>query len=95
MSVTSPSDYAVIITNLKSAFEIFFDEENKINQIIKNKIEKSNLLRNNFIGQEDVNFSKKIFRRFQEIGLENFDKDKEINTYKGFNEFIKNKICGN
>ena len=22
-------------------------------------------------------------------------KDKEINTYKGFNEFIKNKICGN
>ena len=95
MSVTSPSDYAVIITNLKSAFEIFFDEVNKINQIIKNKIEKSNLLRNNFIAQEDVNFSKKIFRRFQEIGLENFDRDKEINTYKGFNEFIKNKICGN
>ena len=95
MSVTSPSDYAVIISNLKSAFDIFYDKINKINQMIKNKIEKSNLLRNNFIGQEEKNFSTKIFRRCQEIGLENLDKDKEINTHVGVSEFIKNKICGN
>ena len=96
MSVTSPGDYAIIISNLQSSFEIFFSEINRINKLIQNRIENKEILNNNFIKKEDEdNSSRNLHKECQVIGLEKMNKDKIINTYKGFNEFIKNIICGN
>ena len=96
MSVTSPSDYAVIITNLQSAFDIVFSEINKLNAIIKNNKRKNYSINNNDISPEEEYHSyRKLFKKFQNIGLENFDKENQITFTDGFNEFLKNIICGN
>ena len=86
MSVTSPSDYAAIITNMQSAFEIFYYEVKKINKLIRN---------NYFIQQDDPHIQRKIYKQLQKIGLEKVDKENEINISEGFNNFIRNIICGN
>ena len=96
MSVTSPGDYAIIITNLKSTFKIFSSEINRINELIKdnNNNKKYDLLSNNFSSAEnDPNSSRKIFEIFHEIGIEKLIQDNEINMLEGFNEFLRNKIC--
>ena len=96
MSVTSPSDYAVIITNLQSAFEIVFSEICKLNKLIKNHKKKNYFINNKYILSEDDPYtSKRINKKFQRIGLEKFDKGKEINISEGFKEFLKNIICRN
>ena len=66
MSVSSPSDYAVIITNLQSAFEILYSYINNYNQLIKdiNNNPKNDLLKNNYISPKDdinINSSRKIY----------------------------------
>ena len=92
MNVTSPSDYAVMITNLQSSFEILFSEINKINKSIKN----NNKNNNNYIAQDyNQHSSRKIYKKFREIGLEKLDFNNKININDGFNEFIKNIICKN
>ena len=92
MNVTSPSDYAVMIINLQSSFEILFSEINKINKSIRNN-SKNNI---NFNMQEyNQQSSRKIYKKFREIGLEKLDLNNKISINEGFNEFIKNIICKN
>ena len=96
MLVTSPSDYAVVISNLNSAFRIFYSEINKINELLKVNIKKENLLKNNYIEPEnELNSSRNILRRFHEIDLGKLNKDNKINITDAFKEFIKNVVCGN
>jgi len=93
MIVTTPSDYTAILSNLNSAFDIFWKRINKINNSIKNKIKNQT---NEDINQENNYLSykkRKELEDIEEIGLESFPKDKEINILEGFNCFIKNRIC--
>ena len=97
ISVTSPSDYTIIITNLYSAFRKFWKKINKINEYIRKQNNKEGStfdVENQIIKIEgkipssiDVNSEK------EELGLEDFPNNKEINILDGFNEFVKNKIC--
>ena len=93
MIVTTPSDYTAIISNLSSTFNIFWKRINKINNSIKNKI----INQNNEITNQENNYlsykKRKEMEDIEEIGLESFPKDKEINILEGFNCFIKNRIC--
>ena len=93
MIVTTPSDYTAIISNLSSTFNIFWKRINKINNSIKNKI----INKNNEITNQENNYlsykKRKEMEDIEEIGLESFPKDKEINILEGFNCFIKNRIC--
>ena len=98
ISVTSPSDYTVIITNMKSAFHIFWTNMIKINNFIKNEFDNNNnninYLYVNDINNKKVRSSPRIgLKEVEELGLEDFVKDKNINIKEAFNEFIKNKIC--
>ena len=100
ISVTSPSDYTIIITNLYSAFQIFWKKINRIN-LINSYIRGLNINVNNDKDVEiDVkenndkgNNTKQELKEVKELGLERFPKGKEINILEGFNEFIKNTIC--
>ena len=84
ISVTSPSDYTIMVTNLHSAFKIFWDKINKINNNLKqNKSNSSNKEHNS---QEEI-------KEIKELGLINLVKNNEINISEGFYEFIKNNIC--
>ena len=103
ISITSPSDYTVIITNLYSAFKIFWKKINIINEYIRNHNEQNNNNNNN--KDISINFNKEGefdnipnssrigLKEIDELGLESIPKDKEINILEGFNKFIKNKIC--
>lgn len=86
LSITSPSDFTVIIRNLNSFFTIFmkkitnktFDKDElgssaQINQIINND-EKSNELKSG-------------------LGLEDFPSIKQVNIQDSFSYFVKNKLC--
>ena len=96
MSVTSPSDYAVIMTNLQSAFDIFYKKIKGINKSIRNIYQRNDLILNNFINpEEEPNSSRNMFQILKEYGIENFVEDNEINMNVGFKEFVKNVICGN
>lgn len=95
ISVTSPSDYTLIVSNLYSAFHIFWKKLNKINNIIQQrKINGSEshlkMLEEQINPYELDNKEKKLK---EELGLEDFPKNIEINTLKAFESFIKNKIC--
>ena len=91
--VTSPSDYTVVITNLHSAFHIFWKKINKINDIIKerNNNNKSEVTSKSTSEEKQIKENKLK----EELGLENFPQNKEINILEGFHQFIKNKICEN
>ena len=95
ISVTSPSDYTVIATNLYSTFHIFWKKLNKINNIIQQrKINRSK--RHLKMLQEQINpneLDNKEKKLKEELGLEDFPINTEINTLKAFESFIKNKIC--
>ena len=98
MNVTSPSDYSIIVTNMQSAFKIFYHKVKEINDIITNKNKtktKRKSFQNNLIEINEDTSARKIFKEFQEIGLDNLDGDNEINISEGFNEFVKSIICGN
>ena len=98
MNVTSPSDYSIIVTNMQSAFKIFYHKVKEINDIITNKNKtktKRRSFQNNLIEINEDTSARKIFKEFQEIGLDNLDGDNEINISEGFNEFVKSIICGN
>ena len=102
MLVTTPGDYTVIISNLYYAFEIFFNKINKINRITA-EIKKNNIINKNdnnigILKEQNINnfYSKKNKVKIKEIenlGLEAFPQDQEINILEGFNTFIKNRIC--
>ena len=95
ISVTSPSDYTIIVSNLYSTFHIFWEKLNKINNIIQQrKINGSEshlkMLKEQINPYELDNKEKKLK---EELGLEDFPENTEINTLKAFESFIKNKIC--
>ena len=87
--VTSPSDFTVVVTNLHSAFHIFWKKINAINYII-------NLRNNNGSdGSSKSTVTEMINKEIQlreELGL-NFPQNKEIDILEAFHQFIKNKIC--
>ena len=87
LSVTSPSDFTIIVSNLHSAFEVFYKNINKINKVIKAAIDNKDKNNNN-------NFDE-YKKEMDLLGLNDYEKNKEINIFEGFNDFIKNKICDN
>ena len=99
ISVTSPSDYTVILTNMKSTFHIYWTNITKINKFIKKDFDNNNSNNFNYININDINNknarnSQRIeLKEVEELGLEEFIKNKNINIKEAFNEFIKNKIC--
>ena len=96
MSVSSPSDYAVIITNLYSAFNIFCNEVNGLNEQIRIFNKKPEQIENNFNNsksQEDS--TRELNKQFMELGLDKLDKKNEIKTLNGFIEFLKNIVFDN
>ena len=93
ISVTSPSDYTVIISNLYSAFNIFWKKIKKINNQIK-KINKINLTNHNETYKSTKNNKNSLkMKEIEELGLEDMPKNEEINILDAFHKFIKNKIC--
>ena len=92
MDVTSPGDFTVIITNLYSAFEIFWKKIKNINSKIKEKIINQNSSEESK-SQDKTNYSQSEMKEAEEIGLEHIPKNEEINVLDAFNQFIKNKIC--
>ena len=93
--ITSPSDFTIIITNLYSAFNIFWKNIQKINSVIKavtNNIyakERPNLT----VGNDKDEILRECSKEIDILGLEDIPRDKQINIFEGFNHFIKNKIC--
>ena len=93
MNVTSPGDFTIIITNLYSAFDIFWKKINKINDKIKARNNNQNISEESK-SQEKTNYSQYDMKEIGEIGLEDIpSKKEEINILDAFNQFIKNKIC--
>ena len=94
MTVTSPSDYAVIITNLQSAFELFCKEISNINKLIIDYNKKNYSINNYnyYLPEDDRHFERTIYKKLQTIGLEKFEKYNEANISEGFKEFLKNII---
>ena len=102
MLVTTPGDYTVMISNLHSAFEIFWRKIHKINYFIRKKINETkknsnSLIKEGTISKEQdkyiINSDLLDLREIEELGLEEFPHDKEINILEGFYAFIKNRIC--
>jgi len=91
LSVTSPSDFTIMISNLHSAFKEFWKNIIKINTVIKEVINK---YKGNKSQIENYYFNE-IKNELQILGLEDYQKDKEINIFDAFNHFIKKKICVN
>ena len=91
MDVTSPGDFTIIITNLYSAFDIFWKNINKINDKIREKNNNQNTNEESK-SQERTNYSMEM-KEAEEIGLEDIPKSQEINVLEAFNQFIRNKIC--
>ena len=96
ISVTSPSDYTIIITNLYSAFNIFWKKINKINSYISNIIKiigNSNDVDKIVNNNNSMNPFRIDIEEIEELGLQDYPIKKELNILDGFCEFIKNKIC--
>ena len=89
IDVISPGDYTIIISNLYSAFDIFWKKINKINSRKKNKNQNDS---EESKSQEKTNYSLER-KEAEEIGLEDISNNEEINILDAFNQFIKNKIC--
>ena len=87
LSITSPSDFTIIISNFHSAFKIFWENIIKINTVIKaikNKIYDDN---------DSADNLEKYEKEIKILGLKDYPKDNEINIFDGFKQFIMNKIC--
>ena len=91
-----------MISNLHSAFEIFWRKIHKINYFIRKKINETkknsnSLIKEGTISKEQdkyiINSDLLDLREIEELGLEEFPHDKEINILEGFYAFIKNRIC--
>ena len=96
LSVTSPGDFTIIISNLHSAFKVFWKNIIKINTIIKAEINNQKNNRQTLNEEQDSNLNFGACKEEIEIlGLQDFPKDKEINIFEGFNHFLKKKICTN
>ena len=106
MLVTTPGDYTVMISNLNSAFELYWKKVNKINyMIVKNNIKEKIKQNSSSLKEMISNDKPKIsgdltvnklgtnIPEIAELGLEDIVKDKVINISEGFNLFLKNKIC--
>ena len=92
MDVTSPADFTILISNLFSAFDIFWKNINIINEKIKKEKLNHNISEESK-SQEKTNYSQNDIEEMKEIGLEEISKDEELNIIEAFNQFIKNKIC--
>ena len=94
ISVTTPSDYTIIISNLSSAFNIFWKKINKINSYVSNIIKiLGNSNEGNKSESKNINPLKIELEEIEELGLEDYPITKEINILDAFYEFIKNRIC--
>ena len=92
MDITSPGDFTIIITNLYSAFEIFWKNIDSLKEKIKSKSNHNNTEESK--SQEKTNYSQNEFIEMEEIGLEEIPTNlEEFNILDAFNQFIKNKIC--
>ena len=90
--VTSPSDFTVVVTNLQSAFHIFWIKINKIKHLINERINSRNEGSLKSTSTEKQNQENELK---EELGLNNFPPNQEINVLQCFHQFIKNKICQN
>ena len=86
LSLTSPSDFTVIIRNLNSSFKIFMKINNKY--LDKDELSSSSKI-NQIINNNEKNKELKIK---YELGLEDLPIIKDITIQEGFSVFIKNKI---
>jgi hypothetical protein len=105
MLVTTPGDYTVMISNLHSAFKIYWDNVNKINYIIRKTMKENsknsenvNNINKDMTSNEQnfINLSSKydsLAPEKEELGLDDIPKDKEVNILEGFNRFIRNRVC--
>ena len=94
MSVTSPSDYAAIITNLQSAFRTISFEIKRAKKYLNDNNQNNNSSKDIFINKEnESDLAREIYKRFQELGMENLLRENKITTLYGLNEFLKNIIC--
>ena len=90
---TTPSDFTIIITNLYSAFQIFWENISKINTTIKAMVE--NKKRNRLNTNESSISLEECRKEIELLKLKGFSQDKEINILEGFNHFLRNNICVN
>ena len=71
LSVTSPSDFTIIVSNLHSAFKVFWKNINKINKVIKEAI-------NNY-KEDKIQITNYIFNECKNeieiLGLQDYPKD--------------------
>ena len=86
LSITSPSDFTVIISNLNSFFKNFMKKTN--NKIIDNNEQGSSSQINQNINNNEKNKELKGY-----LGIEDLANIKEINIQDDFSNFIRNKIC--
>ena len=99
MLITTPGDYTAMISNLYYALEIFLRKLNKINKIIKNDFNDSEINKNidkEFSNDQNIILSRYYYlknKMIDDLGLSELPQDKEINIFDGFNEFIKNRLC--
>ena len=79
MDVTSPGDFTIIISNLYSAFEIFWKNINNINTTIKARNNRNNSEESK--SQEKTNYSNNEMKEVEEIGLDldEFPKGEDAN----------------
>ena len=92
MDVISPGDFTIIISNLFSAFELFWKNIDVIKEKIKSKVNHNNTEESK--SQEKTNYSQNDFKEMEEIGLEEKPTHvEEFDILDAFNQFIKNKIC--
>ena len=87
LSITSPADFTILISNFHSAFKIFWKNIIKINTEIKANINKI------YEDDEPKDILKKCEKEIEILGFKDYPLDKEINIFEGFKHFIKNKIC--
>ena len=103
MLMTTPADYTIMISNLYSTFVIFLKRLKKINRfILNNKIERNKYTNKFKINEfDEISKDKNIIlnnyhlnlKQINELGLEEFPQDNEINILEGFKTFITNRIC--
>ena len=91
LSITSPSDFTVIIGNLNSSFKIFMKKINNKNIENNDELGSSSQI-NQIINNNEKN---KELKSKSELGLIDSPSIKENNIQENFSNFIKDKICEN
>ena len=94
MSVSSPSDYSVIITNLHSTFDKFLIQyRNGLNEFERSNGQKQNIKKNNLVlNKSEEESSRNYLEQSKELKLDNLYKKSEVKNINRFDEFLKNEI---